>query len=118
MSRAALLSPPAGQPSPSAEPQFTFEVESVRLQDGDPIHHCRLWILVVGVEFSVDDGRKSPTALLTLCSNERSVEVAAWNGRLELQSPPDRRWLHYRAVDGSIRKFALGNVVAMKRRLP
>lgn len=84
----------------------------------DPINGCRLWILVVGVEFSVDDGRKSPTALLTLCSSERSVEVAAWNGRLELQSPPDRRWLHYRAVDGSIRKVALGNVVAMKRRLP
>lgn len=84
----------------------------------DPVHDCRLWILVVGVEFSVDDGRKSPTALMTLCSNDHGVNVAAWNGRLELQSPPDRRWLHYRGADGSIRKVALGNVVAMKRRSP
>ena len=96
--------------------QTTGEVCMLDLADHH--HGCRLWLVVVGVEFGTSAGRRQPTALMVLDANERGVAVAAFNGRLELQSPPSRSRLHYRAVDGSIREVTLGNVVALKRRSP
>ena len=92
--------------------------EVCMLDLADHLHGCRLWLLVVGIELSADRGKTLPTALLVLDSNERGVAVAAWNGRLELRTPPSRSRLHYRAVDSSIREVTLGNVIAIKRRAP
>lgn len=74
------------------------------------------WILAIGVEYRCDGGLKRPTALLTLDPRLPCDRIAAWNGRLELNRPPDARQLFLNCADGSLRSVFVRSAFVVSTR--